>query len=54
MCEKNIEKEIGNMNVEEKYEKLLNYFREISKVPWNSCYEEKIADYICNFAKKEI
>ena len=40
------------MNIEEKYEKLLYWFKEISKVPRNSCNEEKIADYICDFAKE--
>lgn len=40
------------MNIEEKYEKLLYWFKEISKVPRNSCHEEKIADYICDFAKQ--
>lgn len=40
------------MNIEEKYEKLLYWFKEISKVPRNSCNEEKIADFICNFAKE--
>ena len=39
------------MNIEEKYQKLLYWFKEISKIPRNSCQEEKIADYICNFAK---
>ena len=38
------------MNIDEKYEKLLYWFKEISKVPRNSCHEEKIAEYICNFA----
>lgn len=47
-----VEKECGNMNIEEKYEKLLYWFKEISKVPRNSCHEEKIADYICDFAKE--
>lgn len=40
------------MNIEEKYTKLLYWFKEISKIPRNSCEEEKIANYICNFAKK--
>ena len=38
------------MNIDEKYNKLLYWFKEISKVPRNSCQEEKIADYICDFA----
>ena len=40
------------MNIEEKYSKLIYWFKEISKVPRNSCEEEKIADFICNFAKE--
>lgn len=40
-----------NVNIEEKYNKILNNFRELSKVPRNSTREEKIADYICKFAK---
>jgi len=40
------------MNIEEKYEKLLKIFKELSKVPRNSTKEEKIADYICQFAKE--
>lgn len=40
------------MEIDEKYKKLLYWFKEISKVPRNSCYEEKIAEYICNFAKE--
>lgn len=40
------------MNIEKKYEKLLYWFKEISKVPRNSCKEQKIAEYICNFAKE--
>lgn len=40
------------MNIEEKYNKLIYWFKEISKVPRNSCNEEKIADFICNFAKQ--
>ena len=40
------------MNLEELYNKLIYWFKEISKVPRNSCNEEKIADFICNFAKQ--
>lgn len=40
------------MNIEEKYNKLIYWFKEISKIPRNSCKEEKIADFICNFAKE--
>ncbi len=40
------------MNIQEKYEKLLEYFKEISKVPRNSKHEEKIANYLCDFANK--
>ena len=40
------------MNIEEKYSKLIYWFKEISKVPRNSCQEEKIANFICNFAKE--
>ncbi len=39
------------MNIQEKYEKVLKIFKELSKVPRNSKREEKIADYICEFAK---
>lgn len=39
------------MNIQEKYEKVLKLFKELSKVPRNSTREEKIADYICEFAK---
>ena len=39
------------MNIQQKYDKLLYWFKEVSKVPRNSCEEEKIADFICNFAK---
>lgn len=42
------------MNIDEKYNKLLYWFKEISKVPRNSTHEEKIADFLCDFAKKEI
>lgn len=40
------------MNIDEKYEKLINFFKEISKVPRNSKQEEKIADFLCDFARK--
>lgn len=40
------------LNIQEKYEKLLFYFKEISKVPRNSRHEEKIANYLCDFAGK--
>lgn len=40
------------MNIQEKYEKLLGYFKEISKVPRNSKHEEKMANYLCDFANK--
>lgn len=40
------------MNIDEKYEKLLYWFKEISKVPRNSCNEEKIAEFLCDFAKQ--
>ena len=40
------------MNIDEKYEKLLYWFKEISKVPRNSCHEEKIAEFLCDFAKQ--
>lgn len=39
------------MDLNEKYSKLINLFKEISKVPRNSKEEEKIADYLCEFAK---
>ena len=39
------------MNIQDKYEKVLKIFKELSKVPRNSKSEEKIADYICKFAK---
>ena len=41
------------MNIQEKYEKVLKIFKELSKVPRNSKREEKIADYICQFAKNK-
>lgn len=40
------------MNIDEKYEKLLYWFKEISKAPRNSCHEEKIAEFLCDFAKQ--
>ena len=38
------------MDLNEKYNKLINFFKEISKVPRNSKEEGKIAEYLCNFA----
>ena len=35
-----------------KYQGLLEYFREISAIPRPSFHEEKIADYLCEFAEK--
>lgn len=40
------------MNIDEKYEKLITFFKELSKVPRNSKKEEKIAEFLCNFAKE--
>lgn len=40
------------MNIEEKYTKLINNFKNISKIPRNSKKEEKIADYICELARE--
>ena len=40
------------MNLEEKYNKLIYWFKEISKVPRNSTEEEKIANFLCDFAKE--
>ena len=40
------------MNIEEKYKKLIYWFKEISKIPRNSTKEEKIADFLCDFAQK--
>lgn len=40
------------MNIDEKYNKLINIFRNISSVPRNSKKEDKIAEYLCNFAKE--
>lgn len=39
------------MNIEEKYEKIINYFKDISNIPRNSKHEEKIAEYLCKFAR---
>lgn len=39
------------MNIEEKYNRLIEIFKEVSKVPRNSKNEEKIAEFLCNFAK---
>ena len=40
------------MNVDEKYERLLEIFEEISKVPRNSKNEKEIALFVCDFARK--
>ena len=40
------------MNIDEKYEKLITFFKELSKVPRNSKKEEKIAEFLCDFAKE--
>lgn len=40
------------MNINEKYEKLITFFKELSKVPRNSKKEERIAEFLCNFAKE--
>lgn len=40
------------MNINEKYEKLITFFKELSKVPRNSKKEEKIAEFLCDFAKE--
>lgn len=40
------------MNIDEKYEKLITFFKELSKVPRNSKKEERIAEFLCNFAKE--
>ena len=39
-----------NINIEEKYKKIVDFFYEISKVPRNSTEEEKIANWLCEFA----
>lgn len=39
------------MNIDLKYERLLEIFEEISKIPRNSTKEEQIAKYVCSFAK---
>lgn len=39
------------MEIEIKYEKLLYYFYEISKIPRNSTEENQISDFLCEFAK---
>ncbi len=39
------------MNIEQKYEDIIKYFKEICKIPRNSKHEEKIADFLCKFAK---
>ena len=38
--------------MKDRYNKLIDFFKEISKIPRNSKCEEKIADYLCDFAKK--
>ena len=40
------------MNIDEKYEKLITFFKELSKVPRNSKKEEKISEFLCDFAKE--
>ncbi|MGN1013496.1 MAG: M28 family peptidase [Clostridia bacterium] len=40
------------MELDKKYNKLIHFFKEISKVPRNSKKEEKIAAYLCEFAQK--
>ena len=40
------------MNIDKKYEKLITFFKELSKVPRNSKKEEKIAKFLCDFAKE--
>ena len=40
------------MDIEQKYNKLIEFFKEISQVPRNSKEEGKIADFLCNFAKE--
>ena len=40
------------MNLDIKYEKLIGFFRKISSIPRNSKEEEKIADFLCDFAKE--
>ncbi len=39
------------MKIENKYEKLLHFFYEISKIPRNSTEENQISDFLCEFAK---
>ncbi len=41
------------MNIENKYERLLEIFKEISEIPRNSCKEEGLADYICKLAEEK-
>ena len=40
------------MNIDEKYEKLITFFKELTNVPRNSKKEEKIAEFLCDFAKE--
>ncbi len=39
------------MNIEQKYEDIIKYFKDICKIPRNSRHEEKIADFLCKFAR---
>ena len=41
------------MDIEKKYGRLLEIFKEISKIPRNSCKEEGLADYVCTLAKEK-
>lgn len=38
--------------IEEKYNKILNFFKMISQIPRNSKEERKIADFLCSFAEE--
>ena len=38
--------------LEEKYNKLIKFFKDISKIPRNSGSEEQVANFLCNFAKE--
>ena len=46
------EKNGGKIMIEEKYNKILNFFKMISQIPRNSKEEGKIADFLCSFAKE--
>ena len=37
--------------MEEKYQRLIQFFKQISNVPRNSCEEGLIAEFLCNFAR---